>query len=246
MTSWCHSPSGKVLRPSSPTADTWGLPDPKFSIKFYLLTYLLMDSVGYCRIKCPLETCCQISDIRHLRQYNFWSLRCSCSISCQHCSNYIFILDLSPGFYGLDKDNCKTRWETFKFCNLVQLILEVWRYLKLKSQEISFAIIPSSDLWDFVRFEFKMSFRWIFHITTLGLWTQSMKFKKFYFALIRNKMIQWGKILHMPWQLCCHGMCKILPPYVTKLMLLKCNFMICIISMVCGNACSKAVCSPLS
>ena len=29
--------------------------------------------------------------------------------------NYIFVLDLSPGFNGLGKDNCKTRGETFKF-----------------------------------------------------------------------------------------------------------------------------------
>ena len=31
------------------------------------------------------------------------------------CSNYIFILDLTPGFNRLGKYNCKTRWETFKF-----------------------------------------------------------------------------------------------------------------------------------
>ena len=31
------------------------------------------------------------------------------STACQHCSNYIFILDLTPGFNGLGKDNCKTR-----------------------------------------------------------------------------------------------------------------------------------------
>ena len=37
----------------------------------------------------------------------------------------IFIVDLTPGFNGLGKDNCKTRPESFKFWNLVQLILEV-------------------------------------------------------------------------------------------------------------------------
>ena len=29
--------------------------------------------------------------------------------------NYIFILDLTPRFNGLDKDNCNTRWETIEF-----------------------------------------------------------------------------------------------------------------------------------
>ena len=47
-----------------------------------------------------------------------WSLRCSWSIACGRCTNYIFILDFSPGFKGLDKDNCKTRWEKFKFRDL--------------------------------------------------------------------------------------------------------------------------------
>ena len=31
------------------------------------------------------------------------------------CSNYIFILDLTPGFNGLGKDNCKTRGDIFQF-----------------------------------------------------------------------------------------------------------------------------------
>ena len=47
--------------------------------------------------------------------------------ACRRCSNYIFILDLTPGFNRLCKDNCKTRRETFKFCKLLWLILEVWR-----------------------------------------------------------------------------------------------------------------------
>ena len=40
--------------------------------------------------------------------------------------NYMFILDLTRGFNGLDKGNNKTRRETFKFRDLVRLILEVW------------------------------------------------------------------------------------------------------------------------
>ena len=40
----------------------------------------------------------------------------------RRCSNYIFIPDLTPGFIGLGKDNCKTRRETFKFGDSVRLI----------------------------------------------------------------------------------------------------------------------------
>ena len=41
-------------------------------------------------------------------------------VVCRRCSNYIFILDLTPGFDGLGKDNCKTRREQIKFCGLVR------------------------------------------------------------------------------------------------------------------------------
>ena len=53
------------------------------------------------------------------------------SIACRRCSNYIFILDLTPGFIGLGKDNCKSRRETVMFGELVCLILEILRYLLL-------------------------------------------------------------------------------------------------------------------
>ena len=46
----------------------------------------------------------------------------SWSIACLSCSNYIFILNLTPGFSGLDKDNCKTTWEAFKSRDLLHLI----------------------------------------------------------------------------------------------------------------------------
>ena len=42
--------------------------------------------------------------------------------------NYIFILDLTPGCNGLSKDNCKMKGETFKFWDLVHLILDAWWY----------------------------------------------------------------------------------------------------------------------
>ena len=60
---------------------------------------------------------------------NCRSLRCSWSITCRHCSNYIFILDSTHCFNGLGKDNCNEIWETFKFWDLVWLILVVLRYM---------------------------------------------------------------------------------------------------------------------
>ena len=46
----------------------------------------------------------------------------------QRCSKYIFILDLTPGLNRMRKDNCKTRRATFKFCYLMRIVLEIWRY----------------------------------------------------------------------------------------------------------------------
>ena len=51
------------------------------------------------------------------------------TVACLRCSNYIFILNLTPGFNGLSEDNCKRIQETFKFWDSVRLILEVLRYL---------------------------------------------------------------------------------------------------------------------
>ena len=39
------------------------------------------------------------------------------------------ILNLTFGFNGLVKDKCKTKWETFKFWDLVRFILQVFRYI---------------------------------------------------------------------------------------------------------------------
>ena len=60
----------------------------------------------------------------YLRTWSYATVRCSWSIACRRCSNYIFILDLIPGCIGLGKDNCTTRRETFKFSDWVRLILE--------------------------------------------------------------------------------------------------------------------------
>ena len=69
----------------------------------------------------------------HLSKHkNCWSLRCSWSIACRRCSNYILILDLTHGFNGLGKDNIKTRRERSSFGDLVHLISEVsWYYALL-------------------------------------------------------------------------------------------------------------------
>ena len=52
------------------------------------------------------------------RQYNCWLLKCSWSIACRRCSNYIFILNVTLGFNGLGRYNCKTRRESFKVLGL--------------------------------------------------------------------------------------------------------------------------------
>ena len=49
------------------------------------------------------------------------------SIACRRCSNYIFILDLTPHFNGLGQNNWKARRETFMFWNLVRIILYILR-----------------------------------------------------------------------------------------------------------------------
>ena len=63
------------------------------------------------------------------RQWNCWSLRWSWSIACRRCSNYIFILNFTPGINGLGKDNCKTRREIFMLGDRVRLKLENWQYV---------------------------------------------------------------------------------------------------------------------
>ena len=57
-------------------------------------------------------------DIYLSRQWNCSSVRCSWSIACRRCANYIFIFDPTPGFNGLGKYNCRMKRETFKFWNI--------------------------------------------------------------------------------------------------------------------------------
>ena len=61
---------------------------------------------------------CQISNISHTLAGN--TIVDHSDVFGAHCSI----------FNGLGKDNCKTRQVTFKFWDLVWLILEVWRFLK--------------------------------------------------------------------------------------------------------------------
>ena len=49
----------------------------------------------------------------------------------RRCSNYILILDWTPGFSGYGKDNFQTIQETFKCWDLVLLISKVWRHARL-------------------------------------------------------------------------------------------------------------------
>ena len=53
---------------------------------------------------------------------------------CRCCSNYIFIIDLTPDFRGLDNDNCKSTRKSVQFCDFVQLILEILRYNQLVNE----------------------------------------------------------------------------------------------------------------
>ena len=89
----------------------------------------MVRSTNWCKIDIPSSLLYKT----HLsRQWNCWSLRCSWSIAYRRCSNYISILNLTPCFNGLDKDDCKTRWESFKYWNLARLILDTLRYFHQK------------------------------------------------------------------------------------------------------------------
>ena len=73
----------------------------------------------------------KISNIRRtvVCNKNCRSLRCSWSIACRRCSNYIFIFGSTSGFKVFGKDSHKTVRETFKCWDLVRLILKTWRYV---------------------------------------------------------------------------------------------------------------------
>ena len=60
---------------------------------------------------------------------------------------------LTPGFNGLGKDHCKRRQETFKFWDLVRLILEVLRYMVYRSDftMATHLISPTNPHWLFTQ-----------------------------------------------------------------------------------------------
>ena len=76
---------------------------------------------------CRKKYYCQASNrsCTFVANNNCWSLRCSWSIACRRCSNYIFILDLTSGFNGWGKNNYMMRQETSKFGDLVHILLEI-------------------------------------------------------------------------------------------------------------------------
>ena len=89
---------------------------------------------------------------------NCRSLRYSWSIACRRCSNYIFILNLTPGFMELGEDSCMTRWETSMFVDLVRLILEILRHVqsdhqllwhfRLSSEKKPIHVPPQAVVWN--------------------------------------------------------------------------------------------------
>ena len=113
----------------------------------HMAIWPLVVHLNFC--KCDLNMSILPSNLQYQmplsRQYNCWSYRCSWSIACRRCSNYIFILDLTPGLSGLGKDNCKTWRQTFKFWDSVHLILEIWRYIVFKYGSISAWKISSNS-----------------------------------------------------------------------------------------------------
>ena len=73
----------------------------------------------------------------------WWQARFVWRYACRRCSNCIFILDSTPGFNGLGKDNCKTRRKTLRFWDSVRPVLEVWQYIWYL--EICIALVRSHD-----------------------------------------------------------------------------------------------------
>ena len=100
----------------------------KFHIKIFYFDRINAWSNIVCFWKIPSS----LQYKMHLsRQLSCWSLGCSWSIACRRCTNYIFIVHLTLGFNILRKDNCKPRWETFKFEHLVHLVLEILWYVPM-------------------------------------------------------------------------------------------------------------------
>ena len=116
------------------------LPPPRFRrVKFVLIRRVLYIWTNSCCSSCSLL-------VEIFVKWDYcWSLRCSWSIACRRCSNYIFILDLTYDFSILHKDNCTTRRQRFKFWDLVHLTLESWEQLTFVSFVIPVVECPQSE-----------------------------------------------------------------------------------------------------
>ena len=64
----------------------------------------------------------------------------------QRVSNYIVILDSTPGFNGSGRENWKTGRETIKFSDFIHLVIEVWLYWLIDS----FIIVKSIDITQYI------------------------------------------------------------------------------------------------
>ena len=73
------------------------------------------------------------------RQQNCWSLRCS-----RRCSNYIFILDLTPGINGLGKHSCKMIQQHLR--GLIVCTYDTSTMLMLKCNEVPYTLIPLAPM----------------------------------------------------------------------------------------------------
>ena len=106
----------------------------------------------------------------------------------------------STGFNKLGKDNCKSRWETFKFCDLVLLTLEVWWYCnrapKNKLWKLNDTIIIFIQENGTESFVCKMSAIWLSGL----MLTLNVPRGQSYLGLTRS--ISW---LLMPWLLMSPG-----------------------------------------
>ena len=125
------------------------------------------------------------------RQLNCRSLRCSWSIACRRCSNYIFALDLTPGFIALGEDNCTTRRATSKFGDLVRLILEILRYIKNSDTNVITAG-NVSEMYDITMKAVALP-----HIQTLGYITEKMYYQtsNIRCTLLGNKIVDHSDVV---------------------------------------------------
>ena len=90
--------------------------------------YLIPDALHFNIIVVKIYR--QISNMRRTLKGNTF-LTTQMQLERRRCFNYIFIPDLTPSFNRLRKDNCKTRREPSKFCELVRFILDILRIMFL-------------------------------------------------------------------------------------------------------------------